>query len=126
MHEGIKRHLEKVKRIHEQDLAAGNESVYLPNASKQWKWQYVFPAASLSLDPREKIVRRHHLSQRSIQKAISKTVKSDIPKRATVHTLRHGFATHLLQDGYDIRTIQELLGHKSVQTTMIYTHTLEI
>ncbi len=134
LHQQLKNHLQEVKKIHELDLAAGNGSVYMPmalakkfpNASKEWAWQYVFPSKNLSLDPREKIVRRHHITSRALQNSMSRALKkSGIPKKATIHTLRHSFATHLLQDGYDIRTVQEQLGHKNVQTTMIYLHVLK-
>ena len=96
-----------------------------PNAAKEWKWQYVFPASRLSVDPRSNKVRRHHIDASSIQKAVRSAVKkADIIKNATVHTLRHSFATHLLMNGTNIREIQDLLGHKNLETTMIYTHVI--
>jgi len=129
----LQEHLQRVKALHQQDLAQGFGSVYLPdalarkypNADREWSWQYVFPASSLSPDPRSGVVRRHHLHESGLQKAIKEAARlAGIVKPVGPHTLRHCFATHLLEAHYDIRTVQELLGHKDVKTTMIYTHVL--
>jgi integron integrase len=131
--EPLTHHLQWVRRLHQQDLEQGYGSVYLPyalerkypNAEREWIWQYVFPSLTRSIDPRSGICRRHHLHESGVQKAVKQGVQaSGIQKRIGCHTFRHCFATHLLENGYDIRTVQELLGHKDVKTTMIYTHVL--
>jgi len=124
-------HLERVRLRHQEDVQAGFGAVYLPGAldrkypgaARQWGWQYVFPARDLSTDPRSGITRRHHLEEATVHRAIKIAAgRTGIAKRVSSHTFRHSFATHLLQRGSDIRTIQELLGHNDVSTTMIYTH----
>ena len=133
VHDELKQHLEKVKRLHEQDLGKGHGEGYLPEtlarkyrgAAKEFRWQYVFPSKTLSPDPRTGVVRRHHVLESGLQKAVKVAVdRAGITKRVSCHTFRHCFATHLLENGVNIRVVQELMGHADVKTTEIYTHVM--
>ena len=130
----LRLHIERVKRLHEEDLSKGVGEVFLPTAlsrkypraGREFRWQYVFPSKSLSVAPRSKVMRRHHVLESGLQKAVKTAVdKAGITKRVSCHTFRHSFATHMLENGLNIRVVQELMGHADVKTTEIYTHVME-
>ena len=134
IHDEMKRHIEKVRRLHEEDLSRGFGEVYMPEAlgrkyrgaSKEFRWQYVFPSKTLSRDPRTGVTRRHHVLESGLQKAVkTASDRAGITKRVSCHTFRHCFATHLLENGVNIRVVQELMGHADLKTTEVYTHVMQ-